>query len=484
MTDEPKAGERPVDVGPGSAWQREAEENGRRSASNAPVEKAGEGRCECGRWVGTVSALRAEVERLKRDAARHEEEEAANCPEDQSCIETIKALRAELAAAREEVAENGALCVKLAAEKARGDKAKAEVERLIEKERMVDAAISVLSLSNTEKTLAENHLPRENPYWTPTQDDVARAIRREMWERDRADKAEQRVRELLSALEEDAAGVEMTQTMRTAAEMIEEYVGGPVVDRLTLAASAIHDAILRAREQKEKSEESAHCLPSCKPPYHSMLCDNEGQEPVEVRLCAWAQNEEMIDSSYTQHGKDCLEANTLILALRAEVERLKAEGAQWKDLHDSCHPSQERLRAELAQAREEIERRGKLVLEAGGRENGLRADLQLAKEEIAAKEEVIRGILTNGKEAAGSYAMLYTRWEVEKAARERAESRVRELEDALADYALAFDGLTKADEMGLSDAAAEFAAQEASRHDAILGDARAILAARKKGESK
>ena len=30
-----------------------------------------------------------------------------------------------------------------------------------------------------------------------------------------------------------------------------EYGGGPVVDRLTLAASAIHDAILRAREQKE-----------------------------------------------------------------------------------------------------------------------------------------------------------------------------------------------------------------------------------------
>lgn len=72
-----------------------------------------------------------------------------------------------------------------------------------------------------------------------------------------------------------------------------------------------------ASELKQGSEESAPCLPSCQPPYHSMLCDNEGQEPVEVRLCVWAQNEEMIDSSYTQHGKDCLEANTLILAIRA-----------------------------------------------------------------------------------------------------------------------------------------------------------------------
>lgn len=88
---------------------------------------------------------------------------------------------------------------KLAAEKDRADKAEAEVARLTEKERMVDAAISVLSLSNTEKTLAENHLPRENPYWTVAQDDVARAIRREMWQRDRADKAEQRVRELEAA---------------------------------------------------------------------------------------------------------------------------------------------------------------------------------------------------------------------------------------------------------------------------------------------
>jgi DNA repair exonuclease SbcCD ATPase subunit len=46
--------------------------------------------------AGQIVALRAEAERLRQDAARHEEEEAANCPEDRSCIETIKALRAEV----------------------------------------------------------------------------------------------------------------------------------------------------------------------------------------------------------------------------------------------------------------------------------------------------------------------------------------------------------------------------------------------------
>lgn len=54
--------------------------------------------------AGQIVAIRAEVDRLKQDAARHEEEEAANCPEDQSCVETIKALRAQLAEKEQMVA--------------------------------------------------------------------------------------------------------------------------------------------------------------------------------------------------------------------------------------------------------------------------------------------------------------------------------------------------------------------------------------------
>lgn len=77
-----------------------------------------------------------------------------------------KALRAELAAARE------------------------EIERLKEKERMVDASISVLSMSNTRDTLKGNKLPRENPYWTPAQDDVEKAVVREIDHREARERAE------------------------------------------------------------------------------------------------------------------------------------------------------------------------------------------------------------------------------------------------------------------------------------------------------
>ena len=196
-------------------------------------------------------ALRAENEGLKR-STRRRRDEIIEVQDERNDI------RAELAAAREEIAENGALCVKLAAEKDRADKAEAEVARLTEKERMVDAAISVLSLSNTEKTLAENHLPRENPYWTVAQDDVARAIRREMWQRDRADKAEQRVREAF----DEAAKAVCPGCGRRALQYITEASGPNSAhnwthdrvdgegDPMLCAASAIHS--LRARqEQKE-----------------------------------------------------------------------------------------------------------------------------------------------------------------------------------------------------------------------------------------
>lgn len=152
-------------------------------------------------------AARQLAEKDKRIEALETELALAVVPDDHEAEERA-VLQASLAAAREEIAklrewrhleEFVRVEGTLAAEKARADKAEAEVARLTEKERMVDAAISVLSLSNTEKTLVENHLPRENPYWTVAQDDVARAIRREMWQRDRADKAEQRVRELEKA---------------------------------------------------------------------------------------------------------------------------------------------------------------------------------------------------------------------------------------------------------------------------------------------
>lgn len=127
--------------------------------------------------------------------------------------------------------------------------------------------------------------------------------------------------------------------------------------------------------------------------------------------------------------------------LRAEVEKLKdrlrieialcpaedlrAELVQAKNVYEILMENRnaqledaKRSRAELAAAREEIERRGRLILEAGGRENGLRADLQLAREEIAKYREGITLPIID--------------FAAEKARADRTEARVRELEDVIA----------------------------------------------------
>lgn len=165
-----------------------------------------------------------------------------------------------------------------------------------------------------------------------------------------------------------------------------------------------------------------------------------------------------IDSSWMEHPKQTIEGlmcpvagkkayipywNTRAedSALRAEVEKLKANLEEDFQFSKRVSGDNIALRAELAQAKEEIEK--------------LREDLY---------QETIRFQKINADRIA------------EKAARERAEARVKKLEDEMTGYALAFDGLTKADEMGLNAAAAEFAAQEASRHDALLEEGRAILA--------
>lgn len=43
-----------------------------------------------------------------------------------------------------------------------------------------------------------------------------------------------------------------------------------------------------------------------------------------TRLIAWAQNEEMVDIHYTQHGKDCLDA-------AAALERFQRDSVRWRD---------------------------------------------------------------------------------------------------------------------------------------------------------
>lgn len=43
-------------------------------------------------------------------------------------------------------------------------------------------------------------------------------------------------------------------------------------------------------------------------------------ERLVERLRSWAQNEEMVDQHFTEHGRDCNEAADLLLALCAQVE--------------------------------------------------------------------------------------------------------------------------------------------------------------------
>jgi hypothetical protein len=60
-------------------------------------------------------------------------------------------------------------------------------------------------------------------------------------------------------------------------------------------------------------------------------------EALGERLISWAQNEEMIDSHYTQHGRDCNEAAALLrsqadalASSQAEVGRLLQERDEYK----------------------------------------------------------------------------------------------------------------------------------------------------------
>lgn len=56
----------------------------------------------------------------------------------------------------------------------------AEIRELKENHQIVLASISVVSLANTEESAKNCRLPRSNPYWTVTHDDVCTAIDREM----------------------------------------------------------------------------------------------------------------------------------------------------------------------------------------------------------------------------------------------------------------------------------------------------------------
>lgn len=53
-------------------------------------------------------------------------------------------------------------------------------EEELEKQRMRDAAISVIALCNTVESYKQQKLERDNPYWTPTYNDVCEAVLREI----------------------------------------------------------------------------------------------------------------------------------------------------------------------------------------------------------------------------------------------------------------------------------------------------------------
>ena len=55
---------------------------------------------------------------------------------------------------------------------------------------------------------------------------------------------------------------------------------------------------------------------------------------ISERLIYWAQNEEMIDQHYTQHGMDCMEAARLIVELRENGERLMQAADGWKKAYE------------------------------------------------------------------------------------------------------------------------------------------------------
>ena len=61
---------------------------------------------------------------------------------------------------------------------------------------MQTAAISVASTANTRESWEKNKLDRTSPYWTVAYGDVLYAVSREINERERAEKAEERIREL------------------------------------------------------------------------------------------------------------------------------------------------------------------------------------------------------------------------------------------------------------------------------------------------
>lgn len=71
---------------------------------------------------------------------------------------------------------------------------------------------------------------------------------------------------------------------------------------------AVEDRIERRRLQKEDDKRE--------------LKEMQKKNELADRLIEWAQNNEMIDKYYTDHGKDCLEAAKLIKGFE-EANHLK-----------------------------------------------------------------------------------------------------------------------------------------------------------------
>lgn len=75
------------------------------------------------------------------------------------------------------------------------------------------------------------------------------------------------------------------------------------------------------------------------------------------RLHAWALNNEMIDTHFTEHGCDCVSASELLVQQDAEIERLREWQRQMVEkAADQSLDGYRELGAKLAEKDAEIER--------------------------------------------------------------------------------------------------------------------------------
>lgn len=94
-------------------------------------------------------------------------------------------------------------------------------------------------------------------------------------------------------------------------DMVRDAGYDPNSDDGRMMAAAIED------------EERRHCEERERERAESRRVEDDGMTDLLERLRSWAQNEEMIDQYYTDHGVDCNEAADEIECLTAEASELR-----------------------------------------------------------------------------------------------------------------------------------------------------------------